>query len=331
MKPDTAAQQLRRVLALIPRIADDRAHPVADLARLAGTDPATLLRDVRALADRFDDPGAFVEAVRIFLDGRRVRVTTDHFRRPMRLTLPELAALDLGLALLRAERPREEWPALDRARARLDQAMAKVPRDEGEADSAAAGLHAGVARSADPAVLATLRRAYQGRQKVELDYRKADQTEPSRRVVAPLAIVFSSGHWYLVAQWDPADGVRVFRVDRVVSATVLAERYQLPAGFAVEEVFKDGKAFAAPGEATVRIRFSSRVARWIAERDGGAVDGDGGYTQELPLADLDWLARYVMQYGPEAEVLEPAAARAAVRERLERVAALVPAAAEGAA
>jgi predicted DNA-binding transcriptional regulator YafY len=39
---------------------------------------------------------------------------------------------------------------------------------------------------------------------------------------------------------------------------------------------------------------------------------------EHPVADRDWAVRHVLQYGPEAEVLEPAAVRQALRERLER-------------
>ena len=105
---DTAAAQLRRILALIPECANEKAHSIDHLAALAGVDGKTLLRDVRALADRFDDPAEFVEAVQIFVDGQQVRVVADHFLRPMRLTLVELAALDLGLSLLRAERPPEE-------------------------------------------------------------------------------------------------------------------------------------------------------------------------------------------------------------------------------
>ena len=322
---DTAAAQLRRVLALIPECADDKPHSMEQLASRAGTDTGTLLRDVRTLADRFDEPAAFVEAVRIFVDGQRIRVTTDHFLRPMRLTLAELAALDLGLSLLRAERPREEWPALDRARVRLDKAMAKVPREEGDGARPIDGVrHATMAPTADPAILSLLRRAYKGRCKVDLEYQKADSTEKSRRVVCPFAIVFSSGHWYLVAQCDGTEGVRIFRADRITAAVVQGDRYQVPADFAVDDVLKDGRAFASTVEEKVTIRFSPRVARWIAERDGRQVGADGTYEQELPLADLDWLGRYVMQYGADAEVLGPPSARAAVARRLAAVAESLP-------
>ena len=62
---DAATLQLRRILALIPECADDRTHPIAEMAGRAGVLPNVLLTDIRALADRFDDPGGFVEGVAV--------------------------------------------------------------------------------------------------------------------------------------------------------------------------------------------------------------------------------------------------------------------------
>jgi len=66
----------------------------------------------------------------------------------------------------------------------------------------------------------------------------------------------------------------------------------------------------------MRVRYSARVARWIAERDGVELDADGSLTMEHPLADVQWGVRHVLQYGPDAEVLEPADVRVEVVRRL---------------
>ena len=309
---DSAAAQLRRILALIPECADDRPHRLADLAERGGTDPVTLLRDIRALTDRFDDPAGFVEAVQIFLEPESLEVRSDHFLRPMRLTVAELAALDLGLALLAAERPPEERPVLAGARERLEQAMARLPNEDG-----ADGLRHADVPASDPAALAALRKAFRDSRKVRIAYRKADAEAASDRVICPWAILFASGQWYVVGQCDGLDGIRVFRVDRIAAIEVQEERYRAPEPFDVAEVFRDGRAFQSDVAERVRIRFGPRVARWIAEREGREPEPDGTFVLERPLADLEWLVRYALQYGPEAEVLEPLAARAAVRERLE--------------
>ena len=44
---------------------------------------------------------------------------------------------------------------------------------------------------------------------------------------------------------------------------------------------------------------------------------------EYPLADTHWAVRYVLQYGPQAEVLAPESLRKQVAERLTKIAATV--------
>ena len=66
---DDAAAQLRRVLALIPELADDEVHGIDDLSERLDTDRATLIQDLQSLTNRFDDPAGFVDAgVALFIE-----------------------------------------------------------------------------------------------------------------------------------------------------------------------------------------------------------------------------------------------------------------------
>jgi predicted DNA-binding transcriptional regulator YafY len=125
--------------------------------------------------------------------------------------------------------------------------------------------------------------------------------------------------WYIVAQGSD-DRLRFFRLDRVEEVEVLDERWERPADFSLDALIRDGKVFQAPESATLRVRYSPRVGRWIAEREGKTVAEDGSLVLEHPLADPEWAVRHLLQYGPEAEVLEPAAVRAEVVRRLETMA-----------
>ena len=126
---ETAAARLRRILLLIPHLADGSEHRVADLASAVGADRDTLVRDLETLVMRDDDPGGFVPGVQIYFTGDRVSLTSTPFRRPMRLTASELGALELGLAMLRAERPPDERKAVNGALDRLRAAMVHIPSD----------------------------------------------------------------------------------------------------------------------------------------------------------------------------------------------------------
>lgn len=312
---DTAADQLRRVLQLIPELADDREHAIDEVARRVGVDRPQLLHDLKSLAMRFDDPGGFVEGVQIYLSRDSVSLRSDHFLRPMRLTVAELGALDLGLALLRAERPPEERPALDRARARLSSVLAKSPNDPPPVDFRVASTGA----DGDEESLSVLRRAMRERRKLRITYRSANAAEGAERVVCPYACVFASRAWYLVAQCERSGGLRVFRLDRIEALAQSDEAYEVPDGFSLENVVREGRVFLGQPSEEVTIRYGPAVARWVAEREGKALEADGSVTLSYPLADTRWVVRHVLQYGAEARVLAPESARAAVREALENI------------
>ena len=314
----TAAEQLRRLLHLLPALADGGEHALRDVAAQAGVDEKTLVRDLRSLADRLDDPGGFVEGVQITIDATHAAVHTSHFRRPMRLTTSELRALDLGLSMLRGERPSAEHGAIARARSRLADALAET-----DDDWTAEVRHADLAASADPEHLAALRRALREHRVVRLTYRKGDAREAAPRDVHPYALVAAHGAWYLVAHCSSADAVRVFRLDRAESVTVLEAAFEPPADFSLDDVVRDGRVFTAAEPETLRVRYGPRIARWIAEREGRAPDPDGSITIEHPLADHAWAVRHVLQYGADAEVLSPHSVRAALAARLEAMRAAV--------
>ena len=50
---ETAADQLRRLLALVPLLADGEAHALGRVARLVDADEQRVWKDLRALVDRF--------------------------------------------------------------------------------------------------------------------------------------------------------------------------------------------------------------------------------------------------------------------------------------
>lgn len=308
---DTAAAQLRRILHLIPQLGDGEPHPIAEIVARAGVDRAVLLKDLRTLSDRFDAPGGFIEGLQIFLGPDTVSVHPNHFLRPMGLTRAELYALELGLAMLRTEGPPEEQRAIDRARARLEKAIAGSRPPEGE-DYRSASL----APAGDPEHLRRLRQANRARRRVRLTYRKSGAEAATTRVLCPYEIVFTEGMWYVVADCGDA-ALRFFRLDRVEGVETLEERYERPRGFSLEAVLREGKAFQAAEAGTLRVRYSPRIARWICEREGGTLDADGSLVREYPLGDMGWAVRHVLQYGPDAEVLEPPEVRAEVVRRLE--------------
>lgn len=312
----TASDQLRRILQLIPKLADGEPHRIQDLVWDVGIDRALLLQDLQSITERFDVPGGFVEGLQIFLEADTISIVPNHFLRPMRLTKGELCALELGLAMLSSERPIEEHRAIGTARYRLESVIAKLPEEEIASDLRYATLSA----AGDLEHLRRLREAFRQRRRVRLRYRKAAEERASVRVICPYGILFASGMWYAVAHCDGADEVRIFRLDRIEGVEQLETKFTAPRENVVDAILREGRAFQAPAAAALRVRYSPRIARWIAEREGKPLDEDGSLTMEHPLADSDWAVRHLLQYGSEVEVLEPAEVREAIVERLKEIA-----------
>lgn len=311
----SASEQLRRVLHLIPTLSDGETHAIDEVARKAGVERSVLLKDIESISQRFEVPGGFVEGLQIYIESDSISVVPNHFLRPMRLTRAELLAVELGLAMLRAERPPEEHHAIDSARERLRGVIAKLPDEEIGSDFRMATLSS----AGDLEHLRRLREAFRQHRQVRLTYRKAGDQEASSRVICPYGIVFASGMWYAVARCEGADGVRIFRLDRIAQVEQLEARYDSPREFSINSIVRDGRAFQADGAETLRVRYSPRIARWIAEREGKSLADDGSLVVDHPLADTEWAVRHVLQYGAEAEVLEPHPVRDEICRRLRAI------------
>ena len=315
----TAVERLGRLLDLLPRVAGGDWHSLEALRREYDDDVDELVAELRALAAGSEDVAGFVDAVQIYLRGDAVAVQTSHFLRPMRLTPREAAALELGLAMLAAERPPEEWPAIERVRDRLRSALTmRAPGELREAGVLSRVMLAAPVPVADPEVLSLLRRALQDRHVVSIAYRSGDAGAAVTRRVHPYVVREVRGGWYLWAFDEKSAERRLFRVDRIENATGLEQRFEPPEDAGDHEFIREGRAFHGEPPQALRVKYSDTIARWIAEREVHETV-PGGIVVEYPLGDPAWAVRHVLQYGPDAEVLEPPEIREEVQATLERL------------
>jgi predicted DNA-binding transcriptional regulator YafY len=325
----TAADQLRRLLLALPLLGDGKEHALDTIARKVGTTPDTMMDDLQALVLRVhDEPGGFVEGLRLGFGRTTVWVESNLFKRPMGLTRLELQALEVGLAVLRVERTPDEHRALERARSHVRGAISGEKRRDAQV---MAELRARAARTGAPLddhglttwagdlgvharlpVLGVLEAALRGARTLRLEYRKPSADQPQRRTVQPYRLVYVRGAWYLAGYCTDARAVRVFRADRIEQATLLSATFRVPADFSLEALMHDDRMFSLEDPGRLVVRYGPKIARWIRDREEGEVLPDGSFVVRHPLGDEDWAVRHVLQYGPDAEVLEPASVRAAV-------------------
>ena len=312
---DAASAQLGRVVQLVAEMSrrDRQGRDLVSLAKVAaqlGVSTEQVAQDIRTLTLVKDDPDhEWLSSVLILQEGDRIALSSrGHFQRPVRLTPDEMAAVQIGLAMQSSRQP-------------LSTELAELL----ESGAPAAGawrasewMGPGPEDVADIAIAAARERRC-----VELEYAGSGGAV-STRVVEVHSVIESEGRSYLVAWCRRSRARRHFRADRVLAARLLSETFtQRPA----METADSGELFRAPQEARdrVRVRYSPAVARWLVERHPDAErKDDGSVVVTYEVADVHWLVRTVLQYGAEAEVLEPKGYREVLRRSVADRAASPP-------
>ncbi|MFD4594822.1 helix-turn-helix transcriptional regulator [Streptomyces rubiginosohelvolus] len=162
--------------------------------------------------------------------------------------------------------------------------------------------------------------ACRDRRPVTFDYRKANSARAEQRQVEPWTLECWRGHWYL-AGWDRERGAeRVFRLSRItgkVRSRAGAFSTEVPDVVTVRETVESWAGETATRTARIRLRAGAGYplrSRATAVRDRG----DGWDELEIPYGH--GLDAWLVEFGPDVVVEEPADLRADVVDRLRAVA-----------
>lgn len=224
------------------------------------------------------------------------------FRRPVRLSLVQARAALLALDLVSGASD----PGL------LDSLRNKV---RGAVSGEVAQVEVGRRFDDDAPIVAAIDRAR--REKRLLEIRYSSGVEVRARTVEPLLMSSIEGHWYLNAYCRGARGGRLFRLERILSARVLDERFEDRPEAELKTAYEDIDPRGYAAKRAV-VRFSPDVARWMEERpelDLISEYEDGSADYALYYTDEPWAASRVMRYLGEAVVREPEELRREVHRR----------------
>jgi predicted DNA-binding transcriptional regulator YafY len=131
-------------------------------------------------------------------------------------------------------------------------------------------------------------------------------------VIHPHQVVQAAGRWYVIAWCEKVSDFRRFRADRILDARLLTQDFRPQVLF--QPIRQPEELLRADELVTARVAFSPRIARWLKERyPDGREAADRRYVVTFKVADAAWFVREVLQYGAEAEVLEPEGLREAVK------------------
>jgi proteasome accessory factor C len=287
----SAADRLRRVLAMVPWVAAQDGPRITEVCRRFGCTQSELLEDLDLLFLCGLHPYTPDALIDVDVAGDRVWIRyADYFSRPLRLTPAEgMALLATGNAVLATPGADPSGP--------LARGLAKVAAVLGLAGTAL-DIELG---DAPPAMLDVLRAAALEHRQVDIEYYAFGRDEWTRRTVDPYAVFSAAGQWYLSAYCHAVDDERLFRVDRVRDAKTLEATFEPPATLPDFTVYEP-----RPADPRVVLELDA-TARWVVEQypvEDVEEVGDGQLRVRLAVSERAWLERLLLRLGPRARVVE---------------------------
>jgi proteasome accessory factor B len=149
---------------------------------------------------------------------------------------------------------------------------------------------------------------------------RTSQGALSVRDVDAYGVVFRGGHWYLVGHDRERGEIRAFRLSRCTSELRDAGEGSVPPeGFRAADHVEAGPWVPRGDERAVVAFTPAAAVRAMASFSGAVTErvaDDGRSVVSFPSADEAAVASLLLEYGPEAEVLEPEGLRDEIVRRL---------------
>lgn len=235
--------------------------------------------------------------------GDTIEVTfTAGIDQPLRLTSPEATGVLVALRAL-LDVPGVVDPEAARS------AIAKIESAAGHAGHGAEGAAVDEQAPAESEAAAAVRTAVRTDKALAIDYYSASHDTLSSRVVDPIRVVLVADNSYLEAWCRSAEGVRLFRLDRIVDARLLDEPSVPPppavAAGPDTSLFDPDTADPSLPVATLLV---DRSAAWMFDYYPLRVlreFPDGSCEAAMTYASDQWMARFVLGFGSAVRVREP--------------------------
>jgi predicted DNA-binding transcriptional regulator YafY len=295
----TSAERLRRLLALVPYVVSRQAVGLAETAATFGMTERELIDDLNlAWCVELKSPEPYCPIDLSYEDGMVTISQAESIARPLRLAADEASALLVALRML------AEAGGDGDAVTRL---VAKIEDAAGASAAPSSQFTIQIDRPNGPGVPAAVDAALAARKRVHLRYYVPGRDEATERDVDPIKLVVQEGRPYLRGWCLLAEGVRNFRLDRVLDVEILDQPAEV---HAEEEPSDAGGGLFRPSEADLLVELElAPAARWVSEyyRYESLTElGEGRLRVAIRTPDTGLFRRLALRLGEECRVLAPA-------------------------
>ena len=307
-----------KVIRLFNIINAIQGHPgisAAELADRCGVNVRTIYRDLDTLS--------LIAPVANEGRGTGYRFIGNFNMYPLDFTGQEALAVSLLPSLLSPERlPQGFDTAYDKIMATHLKEKSRHHRlVENIADIIQMGTPA--YRKESPNFLEPIIQAILEQRTIDTVYHTQSRNETTKRRIDPYYLVPREQRFYLLGYCHLAGDIRTFRISRFQRVEPVASTAPFDkSGFNIRQYLKNTWSIDR-GERSIvfKVRFSRKVARYIKEEELFVQPRmkdmpDGSLLFEVTVNNEKEFMKWILQYGPEAEILEPRSAREALVRQL---------------
>ncbi|MGM7635269.1 helix-turn-helix transcriptional regulator [Bacillus sp. Hm123] len=140
--------------------------------------------------------------------------------------------------------------------------------------------------------------------------------------VKPLALTWAHDFYYLIAYYFEADEIRHYRIDRMRNVQATEESFTYEAFDVGKYVQSTFNMFAGQAD-WIKIRFKNELVNVIIDKFGHGVDiqkdGEEYFILSTKAIVSTGLVNWILNFGSQAEVVQPNALRDRVQQEVEKM------------
>ena len=313
---DRTLNKTERLFALVLLLQNRPSMTSKDLADYFGVSRRTIFRDLRALGES--------GVPLTYADGGGYEILEGYQLPPLMFTAREAATLLVGTAFTKLQPDRSLRADADEVGLKIRSVLPEPVRDYIDRLQENTVI-APYIRNLDPGQGShdeegrwyDLSEAVAKQRSIFMQYYVASRDELTKRKVDPLGLVYYSDSWNLIAYDHLRDDIRNFRLDRIRKMRMMMDTFERPADFDLEDYLKEKGS--NPRNERITLRFHPRSYRWAKRSIPAEIEeetqSDDGVQVTFYFENLDYVARWLLRYGTDVEVVEPESLREKLRER----------------
>lgn len=290
-----------RLLHVLNLLRGRQGLKASDLAKECEVSERTIYRDIIALSSA---------NIPVYFDNG-YRLLSDAFLPPLNFTLEDYLVVKLSLS---SSVLMENSPLRKHAKAVLGKIEANLnPTLKAEIEKVEEPLKISVKSTSDfsglSLIFKLIEQSILSKKSLRIEYESLE-TKVTTRQVDPYSLIFRRHAWYLIGFCHLRSQIRIFRLNRIKKVTLLDKSYEIKPDFSLSTFFKDSWEIYQGEPVIVKIRFKGTGTKVVesgqhhpSERISKSKDGSLIY--EVKANGIEEIARWILGFGENAEVLEP--------------------------